>query len=816
MDGPENNGRLIEAKTGQSPVSLRPRPRIFLKAAKKFRIFLWLLYASFIFLWFKDNGYALKKISISYVVPGVPLIGILLFLLVRKIKQRKVSLRLKFDRTVLALIVLLLLAAATRLPFCFYGAGMMTSDDAVPALMGKHIAEGRPAPICYYGQNYMGSLSSHIYALFFKLFGYSILVLKFSTLLIYLGFVALQFLLLKEVFSFSSAVLMCLFYSLPIGQLVVVSLENTSGYGLVLFLGSALVYTSYKIAYKKEEKLIPLLGFLMGLAFWTHQITASFILTAFLLLIFRAQLGLKKYWTLLVFGLLGGLPLLIKEIFNRFQMIHFLLGGEKEFFSKGKMKAAVQNLQSLIAPGNPGLGSALLGITVLGIAAILYVTITSKACRPQLTFLVFATLFSGTYILSRFGDKLVARYLFPLYFCLPVFLFAPFHILKSRIKWLLSAGLIAVILFGNSLSAHSSYFQSVKKEHAALHEVVAAMEKTGKIYWQADYWTAYLLTAISKEELIVDSFGINRYLPYRLLYYNQNKGDNYVFLGGPDTSDYACAWNLNQMLTTLGIPFRRNVVGDASLFFAIESPVFPSVLYEEVPSQIPHVDMDGVQKVNGSLQAIFKRTGTADSSKFRLNIEIPGYSAATVMLPESPEKLKAMIPAPPQKTFSIKYFLDYLALKIPATEHEIPYSYSGEESMPGPAEIVYLRGISSKVFRFSREVRYCGKDAAFVIPAPESDTAGLRLTLWSPFNFTDPEWYGIYAQRVTFSFNNGPPIERILRDGLNVIELSLSDVQPENGRILVTMGFLYHSLFEYANRRKIAAILEKVKVLDRF
>ena len=74
---------------------------------------------------------------------------------------------------------------------------MMNSDDGIAALMGKHISDGRLPPICFYGQQYMGSFPSHVYALFFKVFGYSIFVLKLATLLGFLGFIALIFLLLS-------------------------------------------------------------------------------------------------------------------------------------------------------------------------------------------------------------------------------------------------------------------------------------------------------------------------------------------------------------------------------------------------------------------------------------------------------------------------------------------------------------------------------------------------------------------------------------------------------------------------------------------
>ena len=90
--------------------------------------------------------------------------------------------------------------------------------------MGKHIAEGKMPPICFYGQNYVGSLASHAYALFFLVFGYSIPALKIATLSFYLGFIVIQFLLLKDVFSFPFAFVYVPLLRLPFGQLLLVSI----------------------------------------------------------------------------------------------------------------------------------------------------------------------------------------------------------------------------------------------------------------------------------------------------------------------------------------------------------------------------------------------------------------------------------------------------------------------------------------------------------------------------------------------------------------------------------------------------------------
>jgi len=278
-------------------------------------------YAFFVVLWFKDNFSGLRDLRVSPWIAFLPLAaltGLRLYAAFRE-KQRKTGRILRrVPLETMALAILLLAAVLFRIPYLAHSAGTMTSDDAIPALMGKHIAEGKVPPVCFYGQLYMGSLSSHFFALVFKIFGYSMLALKSATLVFFLAFMAVQFLLLKEAFSLYFALAVTFFYSLPFPQLITASLDNTSAYPLVLLLGASLLYLSYRIAHRGQENLLPALGFLAGLAFWTHQITAAFILTSLLYLLFRMKFRIKTWALLLYSGALGFLPQLLIEVMNRF------------------------------------------------------------------------------------------------------------------------------------------------------------------------------------------------------------------------------------------------------------------------------------------------------------------------------------------------------------------------------------------------------------------------------------------------------------------------------------------------------------------
>jgi hypothetical protein len=769
----------------------------------------WLFYSGFIFLWFKDNIFSLKKLHISPVVPLLPLIGIIGFRIARQIRLKKFSWKPKFGSAALALTALLLLTIVVRLPFLLHAAGLMTSDDAIPALMGKHISEGKLPPICYYGQQYLGSLSSHVYALFFWLFGYSMLTLKAATLLMYLAFIVVQFLLFKAVFSLPWAVILSLCYGLPVGQLVFVSLDNASAFPLVLFLGAQLIYISYQIAYKRRDSLIPLLGFLMGLSFWTHQITTAFILTSLILLAIKLGPRLKAYATLIIYAFLGGLPLVLQEIFGRFQMAAFLFGRERTILNREKWKGAGKLFRSLLFSGNGPSGILFLAFILLGMAVLFVLALKKRGSSAQAVFPLFLIVFSMIYVFSRFSDKPTVRYLFLLYFCLPVFLAAPFLWIKTRLKFVLSLGLIAGLFFVDGWPGQATFYESVKYRHRLYQEMVATITETGVRYWQGEYWTAYLLTAISKEKIIIDSFSTNRYLPYRLLYYSQQDKDHYIL-----NTEGGRAGNLEQMLTRLGVPFDKKVTGDCTLLYHIDGPVFPDVLDETVPSQIPDLSLDQAKSQNGYLQLAFINRQNQEPSSFRLNVDIPGYSSRTRVFLGTDGKIPLRIPYPAEGPFTVRYFLDYKSLKIASSARVLPYGPSGGEPPLRTETVVFLRGISPVIHSAGKDVRYFDQEAVFEVNVPSGKKAKLRLVLNSPFQFSGLTWYGNYVQHVQIRPPAGAVIERDLHDGSNTIELEISGAGAQSRPKLVTLRFRYRCVFDFADLRTLSAVMENVELIE--
>jgi hypothetical protein len=156
--------------------------------------------------------------------------------------------------------------------------------------------------------------------------------------------------------------------------------------------------------------------------------------------------------------------------------------------------------------------------------------------------------------------------------------------------------------------------------------------------------------------------------------------------------------------------------------------------------------------------------------------------------------------------------LDYQALRIPSSVRKISCSPSGQEEGPRPEPVVFLRGVSQKVRLFGRDVRFCEKEVRFEVNAPPGKKATVRLSLYSPFDFSNLYWYGDHTQQVRIILDNGRVLERPLSDGANSLTFDLDPRGLGGGPAAVELQFRYQLLFDFANLRKTAALLENATI----
>ena len=359
-------------------------------------------------------------------------------------------------------------------------------------------------------------------------------------------------------------------------------------------------------------------------------------------------------------------------------------------------------------------------------------------------------------------------------------------------------------------------YQAARDSHIHLKNVLASMEDTGERYWRGNYWTAYLITALTGERIIVDSDTVNRYYPYSLFYYNESQNENYVFLRGQGSEERMRAVRLINLLDTLDAEFEKEMIGDTWLVYGIRDPVFEKTFKVPPPDKIPDLVLNRISSSKGYLTLSFQNDDIGKNLEFRVNAEIPGYSTASKRLMADEKMIQLRIPYPRKSPFKIKYYVEYQRQIIRSSVRELAYSLSEDELKEKGSDIVYLTGFPPpQVSIHGKKMRICERVARIEI----SEFLGkkmhrLRLYLHSPFEFSHPYWYGRYDQTVTIEINGKFYSENILKEGENVVEIDGNggSVFAKTRPNILTLRFEYHFPFYFAPVWRTSALLEKIEI----
>ena len=551
-------------------------------SARVLRVLQAVFYLAFVFLWFKDNFAVWRSISLSPLWALVPLAAITVLRWVRGSRSGRLSPPPDWRRDATALAIILVLVTLVHIPLLVHSFGLMDSDEAIPALMGKHIAEGRRPPLYFYGAFFQGSFPQHYMAAFFKLFGYSIFLAKLSALLAFLLFLGVQFFLLKKAFSFGFACAVSVFYVLPWTTLVSASLDLGSGFPVVLLLGSLAFYLAAGIVYEDKWKWLGPLGFVLGLVFWSHQISVIYCAAVAPFLVYKFKADIKRYLELGVYFLIGSFPLVLNEFARGFPIVRVLfLGQSTDPGAGGKLDRARRFLVALISAGPPAASLVYLGVLAAGILTIVVLAVRRKAPPASLLFPAYFAAFMGIYLLSQSSGTEVIRYLFILYLALPVLLAAPFLWLKPKLRYPAAAAFFLLVFALSQAGASRAHYGDIQAKHESLSRAVAAMTETGEKLWISDFWTSYLLTSLSGEKLIVASKDVKRYYPYELRYWSEG-GNNWVISKHRDVKEiYASIFT--DVLDRARVAYERQAAGEFALVYRISQDVFPRVFLADPP-----------------------------------------------------------------------------------------------------------------------------------------------------------------------------------------------------------------------------------------
>ena len=191
-------------------------------------------------------------------------------------------------------LILLALAIAAGLKFVLVATGRVpfNADEAIIALMGKHILAGE-RPVFFYGQAYMGSLDAYLVAGAFAVFGHKVWVIRFVQAMLYLGTLITTAILGRKIFnSWELGAFAALLLSIPAINLTLYTTASLGGYGEALLIGNLIILVGLRIIrYLYVDhvtgplRLWVLLGFLSGLGLWAFGITLVYSMPVGLFLV---------------------------------------------------------------------------------------------------------------------------------------------------------------------------------------------------------------------------------------------------------------------------------------------------------------------------------------------------------------------------------------------------------------------------------------------------------------------------------------------------------------------------------------------------
>jgi hypothetical protein len=766
------------------------------------------LYLAFIFLWFKHSFPAFKGIGVSWLWAFVPLAAVTAARLAVRIKSARLSLRTNWRRDAAALGLLAVLATAAHLPFLAHSFGLMDSDEAVPALMGKHIAEGRPAPLYFYGANFQGSLPEHYAAVLYRLFGYSVFLAKLSAWLAFVVFLGAQFFLLKRSISFEFACAVGVFYVLPWEHLVRTSLDLGSGFPIVLLLGVLIFYWTQSIVYDGRLDRLAGLGFLLGLAFWTHQISVVFGLAAAPFLVQKLRLRVRSYVPLATYFLIGSFPVLLNEFARGFPIVRFLYPGEAGPPLAARFVRAGSFVLVLFSSAPARLALFSLAVLAGGVITLVILAAKKRIHPAALLYPVDFVIFLVIFVLSRFSNTGVLRYMYVLYIAVPVLLAAPFlWIRRSRIRYPGVAAFFVLLFVAGQAGTSAAYYSTVKADDRAYSQAIAAMTETGEKYWISDFWASYLLTSLSRERLIVASYGVRRYFPYALWYWAEGRNNWVLFRDRPDMELYAST--LPDILSRAGVGFEQKELDRFTLVYRVSQDIFPKIIMADPPGRTPDIRLATITSADGRLNLGFVRDTPGPTPGLGFMVEIQDYSVRLMPIPEKVD-FSAQIPFPEKSSFLIRYGLTYAGLHLPGSLREREISTGQTERDQQRAPVEFLKGIGPQKEVLGRRMSVCAKEARLEINAAVGKAMELTLDLYSPFDFSNPSWYGDFSQSVSIFVNDQPLGERSLAYGKNTVVIKVEPPLWRGRDDVVSLRFRYAMPLGFDENWKTAAYLGRL------
>lgn len=436
------------------------------------------------------------------------------------------------------------IAFSWKLILINFEAFSFNADEAIVALMGRHILQGE-VPIFFYGQAYMGSLDAFLVALSFLIFGEQIIAIRFVQILLYIGVMLSTFWLSVIIFrSRRAALFSVILLAIPTVNVTLYTTVSLGGYGEALLIGNLLLCIGLTIIQNRSQEtsftcyfvFVFLWGVLAGLGLWANGLTLVYSLPMGLFLVFWIIQEYKpKRRTILlgvmiIGGLIGAAPWISFAVQNSIaQLIQELFGSAVAVESGSWLSQVVMHtlnfvlfgipvifgfrppweVRWLVLPLIPFVGLFWFLVIKNGVRRIRMVDGNEKWIQllPALVILLIIALF----LFTPFGVDPSGRYFLPINIMLAVY--AGIYLDQGISQKILKiVGLFLIISFQllgtiqclqripPGLTTQFDTSTVINREYDA--ELIAFLKENNETRGFTNYWVSYPLAFLSGEEMI--------------------------------------------------------------------------------------------------------------------------------------------------------------------------------------------------------------------------------------------------------------------------------------------------------------------------
>lgn len=260
------------------------------------------------------------------------------------------------------------------------GTSFLDGDEAVVALMGKKILEGKDFPVYFWGQGYMGSFEAYIVAFSCFIFGITDFAVKIVPTIFWYLSIPFFYQVWRRLFSVRVSFAASLLLVVPGVFLFEWLAKARGGYSEIVFLSAVILWLYPYIAKlklrndKKSFMKITLYGLLLGFSFWLNSQIISLIIPIGIAFAYDKSQKLRISKERALKFMSGILPVAVLMVFyevtHNFGFMRFMLRGQA---TESFIPRIFTNIGSYFAVSLPVLFGVSLSAEVDLIALAIYI-----------------------------------------------------------------------------------------------------------------------------------------------------------------------------------------------------------------------------------------------------------------------------------------------------------------------------------------------------------------------------------------------------------------------------------------------------------